>query len=86
MNKRTILTGFIVLGCTIGPITGALIYEKYQTSDLTAEITARSPERGNFTPNTLTVKKNEKVRLRVRNVIRLCTVLRFLRLGSTLGK
>jgi heme/copper-type cytochrome/quinol oxidase subunit 2 len=45
-----------------------LIYESYQTRDLTAEIIARAPEKGNYSPQFLSVPVGKKVKLRVRNV------------------
>ncbi|MHC4229485.1 MAG: cupredoxin domain-containing protein, partial [Planctomycetota bacterium] len=42
--------------------------EAYRTRDLTAEIVARVPEKGNFAPQLLRVQAGEKIKLRVRNV------------------
>jgi cytochrome c oxidase subunit 2 len=67
MNRQTILSGFLVLACTVGPIAAALAYESYRTRDLTAEILARTPERGNFSPQVVRVPAGKKVKLRVRN-------------------
>jgi cytochrome c oxidase subunit 2 len=67
MNRQTILSAFLVLSCTVGPIAAALAYEAYRTRDLTAEILARTPERGNFSPQVVRVPAGQKVKLRVRN-------------------
>jgi len=68
MKIKTILSVILLLACTAGPIVVTWAYETYRTRDLTAEIIARVPEKGNFTPRLLRVPLNEKVRLRVRNV------------------
>ncbi len=68
MNARTILVTAIVLGCTVLPIVVIFGYEAVRTRDLTHEIIARAPERGNFLPRKLTVPVGKKVRLRIRNV------------------
>lgn len=68
MNVKTILVAALVLGCTILPIVMIFAYEALRTQDLTHEILARAPERGNFLPQKLTVPVGKKVRLRVRNV------------------
>lgn len=64
---KFILTTLLVLGCTIVPIAALYIYEDYRNADLTAEILARAPEKGNFTPNKITVKVGQKVKLSIRN-------------------
>ena len=48
MKTKSILTVAMLLACTIGPIVLTLAYESYRTQDLTAEILARAPEKGNF--------------------------------------
>lgn len=63
-----ILPGILLVVCIAGPIVGTLAYEAYWTRDLTAEILARAPEKGNFSPQLLRVPLREKIRLRVRNV------------------
>ncbi len=68
MSMKTILSAIIVLACTIGPIAATFAYESYRTRDLTAEILARSPEKGNFSPRITEVTVGQKVKLRVRNV------------------
>ncbi len=68
MNKKTILTAVIVLACTIGPIVATLAYESYRTRDLTGEILARAPEKGNYSPQIVKVPFGQKVKLRIRNV------------------
>lgn len=65
---KILITAILVLACTIGPIVITFAYESYRTSDLTAEIIARAPEKGNFSPQNLTVPVGEKVKLRVRNI------------------
>jgi len=68
MKTKTILTVAMLLACTIGPIVLTLAYESYRTRDLTAEILARAPERGNFSPRIVEVPLGRKVKLRIRNV------------------
>ncbi len=58
----------LLIVCIVGPIVGAIWYESSRSEDLTAEILARSPERGNFLPQKLTVTAGKPVRLQVRNV------------------
>lgn len=49
-------------------MAGIFAYERYRTRDIDATILARAPERGNFTPDRLTVPRGQEVRLRIRNV------------------
>ncbi len=68
MKTKVIVSAVLVLACTVGPIVATLIYESYRTRDLTAEIIARAPEKGNYSPQLLSVPVGEKIKLRVRNV------------------
>jgi heme/copper-type cytochrome/quinol oxidase subunit 2 len=68
MKIKVIVSAVLVLACTVGPIVGTLLYERHRTSDLTAEIIARAPEKGNYSPQLLSVPVGEKIKLRVRNV------------------
>jgi cytochrome c oxidase subunit 2 len=68
MRFKKLLVIGVLLGCTIVPIAGIFIYEAYLTRDLTAEILARAPERGNFSPQRVVVPVGEKAKIRVRNV------------------
>jgi len=68
MSNKKIISTFILLACTIGPIIAALAYESYRTRDITAEILARAPERGNFSPRIVKVPAGTKAKLRIRNV------------------
>ncbi len=65
---RKLLSVIILLLCTVAPIVGVLLYEKFRTKDLTAEILARAPEKGNFLPRLLTFPVGEPVTIRIRNV------------------
>jgi heme/copper-type cytochrome/quinol oxidase subunit 2 len=67
-GSKIFISAVLLLSCTVAPIVAVLIYEKYRTSDLTAEIIARAPEKGNFSPQYLAVPVGKKVKLRVRNV------------------
>ncbi len=62
------ISGILLLVCTVGPIVATLAYESSRTRDLTAEILARTPEKGNFSPRLVKVPFGQKVKLRVRNV------------------
>jgi len=62
------ISAILVLGCTIGPIVATLAYESYRTKDFTADIVARTPEKGNFSPRLIKVPFGQKIKLRVRNV------------------
>ncbi len=65
---KLVISAILLLVCTIGPIVAALAYESSRTHDLTADILARTPEKGNFSPRFVTVPFGQKVKLRVRNV------------------
>ena len=65
---KNLLVAIIVLACTIGPIAGAFFYESVRTADITHDIIARAPERGNFWPKQIEAKLGEKIKLRVRNI------------------
>ncbi|MBI5725160.1 MAG: cupredoxin domain-containing protein [Planctomycetes bacterium] len=67
MNFKTILVAALVLGCTVLPVAAVFLYENYRTRDLTADIIARAPERGNFSPQKLTVPAGKEVKLRILN-------------------
>ena len=68
MSTKTIISAVLVLVCTVGPSVATLAYESYRTSDFTADIVARTPEKGNFSPRHIKVTLGQKVKLRVRNV------------------
>ncbi len=69
MSKiKVIISAIILLVCTVGPIVATFAYESYRTRDLTVEILARTPEKGNFSPRAVKVSVGQKVKLRVRNV------------------
>jgi len=68
MKPRYILVGAVLCACTVLPVLAIWAYEAYLTRDLTAEIIARAPEKGNYSPSELTVLAGKRVRLRVRNV------------------
>ena len=65
---KKFLVVVIVLACTVVPVVGIFVFEYVRTRDITVEIVARAPERGNFSPRRVTVPVGEKVKLRVRNV------------------
>ena len=65
---KKFLVVVIVLACTVVPVVGIFVFEYVRTRDITVEIIARAPERGNFSPRRVTVPVGEKVKLRVRNV------------------
>lgn len=66
MKLAAILT--VIFSCTVLPVVAMFAYEAYRSRDLTAEIIARAPERGNFKPRELAVPAGRNVKLRVRNV------------------
>lgn len=68
MNAKGILSILLILGCTVLPVAVIVAYERHRTADLTHEIVARAPEKGNFTPSRIEVPVGKKVKLRVRNV------------------
>ncbi len=65
---KKLLVVVILLACTVVPVVGIFVFEYVRTRDITVEIIARAPERGNFFPRTVTVPVGKKVKLRVRNV------------------
>ncbi len=65
---KPVISAILVLLCTVGPIVATLAYEASRTRDLTAEILARTPEKGNFSPRLVKVPFGQKVKLRVRNI------------------
>ncbi len=62
------ISAILLLVCTIGPVIATLAYESYRTSGFTADIVARTPEKGNFSPRLVKVSLGQKVTLRIRNV------------------
>lgn len=70
MNAKKIVSIVLLVGCTVVPIIASVAYERHRAHDFTAEILARSPEKGNFSPRLLklTVADGDEVKLRIRNV------------------
>jgi len=67
MSIKPIISAVLLLVCTVGPIVATLVYESSRTRDLTADIIACVPEKGNFSPRYIKVPLGQKVKLRVRN-------------------
>jgi len=70
MNAKKILSIVLLLACTVVPIIASVAYERHLAKGFTAEILARSPEKGNFSPRLLKleVPAGEEVRhARLRN-------------------
>ncbi len=65
---KIVISAILLLVCTVGPIVATLAYEASRTRDLTAEILAHTPEKGNFSPRLVKVPFGQKVKLRVRNI------------------
>ena len=68
MKIERFITLPLVIFCVVAPIVAAIMYEKHRSGDYTAEIVARAPERGNFSPQKLTVPVGEPVCLQIRNI------------------
>lgn len=68
MKLRSIATLLLAVICVVGPIFAAVLYESKRSENVTAEIVARAPERGDYSPKKLTVPVGEPVRLQVRNI------------------
>lgn len=68
MNRKTIIGIAIILSVTVLPIVGIYALDAYVARNVDAELIARAPERGNFTPRVLEVPVGETFNLRVRNV------------------
>jgi len=70
MDAKKILSIALLIGCTMVPIIAAVVYERHRARDFTAEILARAPEKGNFSPRLLKleVPVGQEVKLRIRNV------------------
>ena len=68
MNTKAVISAILLLGCTVIPVIAIFAYESHRTSDVTAEVVARAPERGNFRPQRIVVPVGEKAKLRIRNV------------------
>ncbi len=49
-------------------MVAALSCESYRTRDIDVHIKARAPEKGNFTPNYITIPVGETVKMLIRNV------------------
>ncbi|MHC4144740.1 MAG: cupredoxin domain-containing protein [Planctomycetota bacterium] len=70
MDAKKILSILLLIGCTVVPIIASVAYERHRSRDFTAEILARAPEKGNFSPRhlKLEVPAGEEAKLRIRNV------------------
>jgi heme/copper-type cytochrome/quinol oxidase subunit 2 len=67
MKPKTVLVLLAVLACTVLPIVAMFGYEAYRTRNLAADIIARAPEKGNFSPREVRVAVGKKAKIRVRN-------------------
>ncbi len=68
MSIKTIISGVLLLVCTVVPVIATLAYEAHRKSGFTADIVARTPEKGNFSPRYIKVPLGQTIKLRVRNV------------------
>lgn len=66
--KQEIIALILVLICTIGTILVVFAYESNRKQAITVELIAQSPEKGNWWPRTINVKKGKEVNLVIRNV------------------
>lgn len=67
MKKHTseIIAIVLVLICIVGVIWASLVYRSHTKPEI--ELIARAPERGNWDPQTITVKKGQPVTIVIRN-------------------
>lgn len=68
MRKQEILAVILVILSSIGTIWAVFAYKEAQEAPGTIELLARTPEKGNWTPRTIEVRKGQRVDLRIRNV------------------
>ncbi|MCP5102932.1 MAG: cupredoxin domain-containing protein [bacterium] len=66
-NLSEIIAIILFFVCTIGVVFGIQFYKNKQMSGK-IELLARAPEKGNFYPREITVKKGTDVTLVIRNV------------------
>lgn len=64
-----IIAVFLFLMATVGTVFGIVAIEKYRIRTFyTAELFARSPEKGNWYPNKISIPYNEDIRLIIKNI------------------
>ena len=67
-SARAAFTALLVIGSTLAPIVGILAYEKYRSRQFAADIVARAPEKGNYSPQSFTLPVGRKSVIRIRNI------------------
>lgn len=65
LNKSEIIAIILVIVSTVGVIVASIGYRKHTTAEI--ELSARAPERGNWDPQEIKVKKGEPVKIVLRN-------------------
>jgi heme/copper-type cytochrome/quinol oxidase subunit 2 len=68
MRKQEILAVLLVILGPIAIVWGAFSYQSSLKQANTIQLIAQAPEKGNFFPRTIKIKKGEEVTLVIRNV------------------
>src|SRR3972149_410064 len=69
MNKSELIAIILVFFATVGTIFGVFAIEEYRRAKFyTIELTARSPENGNWLPLKVTVPYGKEARILIRNI------------------
>ena len=67
--KKELVALVLVLLSTAGVVISVVSYERYQGEKVfTVDLIARAPENGNWHPREITLRRDEKVKLRIRNI------------------
>lgn len=68
MRAQEIVAVVLVFLCSLGTLWAVFTYESSRKSPETIELLAREPDKGNWSPQTVSVNKGRKVNLVIRNV------------------
>ena len=68
MRKQELLAVILVIVFSIGIVSTVIIYKLATRDPNRIELLARAPEKGNWSPKTITVKAGEEVTLVIKNV------------------
>ncbi len=68
MRRKEITAIILMILCTIGTVWAAFAYEASRQSPDRIILLARAPDKGNWSPRTMTIQKGRETTIEIRNV------------------